>query len=131
MADVMMALGDYRFSINTAALKSISETHSWRWADHNVAGAKPKPQFIGPDLSSLRFMGMIYPHFRGGLEQTDKMKAEGDKGAPLRLVDGTGRDWGYWTIRQLQVEKQELFTKGVARKIEFTIELKEHPEGDA
>ncbi|KGK68124.1 phage tail protein, partial [Vibrio vulnificus] len=28
-----------------------------------------------------------------------------------------GRDWGYWTIRQLQVEKQELFTNGVARKI--------------
>ncbi|WP_158117231.1 phage tail protein [Vibrio cincinnatiensis] len=131
MADVMMALGEYRFSIDTAALKSISETHAWRWVDHNVAGTKPKSQFIGPDLSSLRFVGTIYPHFRGGLEQTDKMKAEADKGVPLRLVAGTGRDWGYWTIRQLEVEKLELFTKGVPRKIEFTIELKEHSEGDA
>lgn len=39
MADVMMALGDYRFSIDTAALQSIREVHAWRWADHNLTGA--------------------------------------------------------------------------------------------
>ncbi|UTV30872.1 phage tail protein [Photobacterium atrarenae] len=131
MADVMMALGDYRFSINTAALQNISETHSWRWADHNVAGSKPKSQFIGADLSAIRLQGTIYPHFRGGLAQTDKMKAEADKGEPLRMVDGLGKDWGLWTVRQLQVEKSQLWTKGVARKIEFTLEIKEYPQEQA
>lgn len=131
MADVMMALGSYRFSINTAALQSISETHSWRWADHNVAGSKPKSQYIGPDLSTIRLPGTIYPHFRGGLEQTDKMKAEADKGEPLRMVDGLGKDWGLWTVRQLQVDKSQLWTKGVARKIEFTLEIKEYSQEQA
>jgi len=128
MADVMMALGDYRFSIDTAALQSIHEVHSWRWADHNLSGRKPRSQFIGGELSTLRFQGTIYPHFRGGLGQTDKMKAEGDKGKPLRLIDGLGNDLALWTVRSLEVDKTNLFTKGVARKIEFTIELKEYPD---
>ncbi|WP_158125258.1 phage tail protein [Vibrio fluvialis] len=128
MADVMMALGEYRFSIDTAALQSISETYAWRWADKNLAGRKPRSQFIGGDLATLRFEGTIYPHFRGGLGQTDKMKAEGDKGKPLRMIDGLGKDWGLWTMRTLEVNKTKLFTKGVARKIEFTIEIKEYPD---
>lgn len=129
MSDVMIALGEYRFSIDTAALQTISETHRWRWVDHNVVGQKPKSQFVGGDLSSLRLQGTIFPYFRGGLAQTDKMKAAGDKGDPLRLVDGIGRDWGNWTIRELQVDKSLLFLKGNPRKIEFTIELKEHAKG--
>ncbi|EHR7681839.1 phage tail protein [Vibrio cholerae] len=128
MADVMMALGDYRFSIDTAALQNIQEVHAWRWSDHNLAGRKPRSQFIGADLSTLRFKGTIYPHFRGGLGQTDKMKAEGDRGKPLRMIDGLGKDLGLWTIRSLEVDKSQLFTKGVARKIEFNIELKEYPD---
>lgn len=125
MTDVMMALGEYRFSINTAALQTISETHSWRWVDHNVTGKKPKSQFVGADLSIIRLKGVIYPHFKGGLTQTNKMKIEGDKGVSLRLIDGTGKDWGNWTIRTLQVDKSHLWIKGTARKIEFTIEIKE------
>ncbi|MEI8634705.1 phage tail protein [Vibrio sp. PP-XX7] len=128
MNDVMCALGDYRFSINTAALQSISESHEWRWADHDLAGRKPRSQYIGGGLSTLRFQGTIYPHFRGGLAQTEKIKAEGDKGQPLRFIDGQGRDWGLWTVRRLEVEKSKLFTQGVARKIEFTIELTEFPD---
>ncbi|MBJ6930676.1 phage tail protein, partial [Vibrio cholerae] len=58
----------------------------------------------------------------------DKMKAEGDKGNPLRMIDGLGKDLGLWTIRSLEVDKSQLFTKGVARKIEFNIELKEYPD---
>ncbi|MDW6004708.1 phage tail protein [Vibrio mangrovi] len=128
MADVMMALGNYRFSIDTAALQTISESHEWRWADHHLAGRKPRSEFIGGGLSTLRFKGVIYPHFRGGLEQTEKMKAEGDKGKPLRLIDGLGKDWGLWTVRRLNVDKSKLFTKGVARKIEFTLEVTEYPD---
>ncbi|KFA98772.1 phage tail protein [Vibrio sp. ER1A] len=126
MSDVMMALGEYRFSIDTAALQTLSETHSWRWADHNVAGQKPKSEFIGADLSTINLQGTIYPHYRGGLGQTDAMKAEGDKGEPLRMVDGLGRDWGNWTIRELQVDRSKLWRQGIALKMDFTIELKEH-----
>ncbi|SIO94671.1 phage tail protein [Vibrio spartinae] len=128
MKDVMMALGDYRFSISTAALQTISESHAWRWVDHHLAGRKPRSEYIGAELSTLRFQGVIFPHYRGGLEQTETMKAEGDKGKPLRLIDGLGKDWGLWTVRRLDVDKSKLFTKGVARKIEFTLEITEYPD---
>lgn len=129
MSDVMMALGPYRFSISTAALQSLDRIAEYRWADHDVVGAKPRSHFIGPGLNEIELSGTIYPFYRGGFDQVEQMRLIAGKGEPLRLVDGLGRDLKLWSIRRVVERQQELFVYGVPRKVEFEISIKEYSDG--
>ena len=129
MSDVMMALGPYRFSIDTAALQALDRVAAWRWNDRNVVGAKPRSEYNGPELEEMTLSGVIYPFYRGGFEQVDAMRAAAAQGKPLRLVDGTGRDLGLVTIRRIEEKQSKLFVAGAPRKVEFTITLKEYAGG--
>ncbi|WP_067519542.1 phage tail protein [Endozoicomonas ascidiicola] len=126
MVEPQLALGAYRFGTTTAALQEMDETSEWRWADKEVIQGKPRSDYIGPGLDSLELPGVIYPHFRGGLGQVEAMKAEADKGSPLRLVLGTGQDMGLWTIRRITQRKTVLQQQGVPLKIDFRISLKQY-----
>ncbi len=128
MADVMMALGGYRFSIDSAALQEMTRSSEYRWSDSKVIGNKPRSEFLGPELDSLEMNGVIYPFYRGGFGQVDLMRAEADTGEAVRLVDGLGKDWGLWTIRRIEENRKKLFVAGAPRKIEFRLSLKEFAE---
>ncbi|MGI9278207.1 MAG: phage tail protein [Endozoicomonas sp.] len=126
MVEPQLALGEYRFSVATAALQELERTSEWRWADKDVIQGKPQSDFIGPGLDTLELNGVIFPHFRGGLGQVDAMRAEANKGAPLRLVLGTGQDMGLWTIRRIQETQRRLYDRGIPLKVEFRLSLKEY-----
>lgn len=126
MVEPQIALGGYRFSIDTAPLQELERISEWRWADKDVIQGKPQSDYIGPGLDSIELNGMIYPHFRGGLGQVDAMRAEADKGAPLRLVLGTGQDLGLWTIRRISEKQMRLYDRGIPLKVEFRLSLKQY-----
>lgn len=126
MIEPQLALGDYRFSVDTAALQELERTSEWRWADKDVINSKPRSDYIGPGLDLLELQGVIYPHFRGGLGQVDAMRREAGKGVPLRLVSGNGSDLGLWTIRRITEIQQRICQAGVPLRIEFRLSLKEH-----
>jgi phage protein U len=117
----MMALGDYRFGIATAAPEEIEVNSNWRWEDIDRIGTRPALQFIGVGKEVVRLPGILYPAFRGGLGQIDAMKAEANKGEPLLLVDGTGVVWGWFAISDVRQTRQVLFSNGQPRRIEFEI----------
>jgi phage protein U len=125
MADsfVMMSLGDFRFSLDTAAYQSLDRSVSWRWQAIDRINARPAQQYIGPGEETISLDGTIYPSFRGGLGQIAAMQAEGDKGTPLLMVDGTGKVWGQYVITRLREGQSVFFSNGMPRKIDFTIEL--------
>jgi len=77
MSEIMMALGSYRFSIDSAAYQERLQR-------------RPALQFVEAGEESIELSGLIYPHFKGGLEQPDTMRAEASKEQPLLLVDGLG-----------------------------------------
>ncbi|AWL12799.1 putative tape measure protein [Saliniradius amylolyticus] len=126
--ETLMALGDYRFSIATAALKQMQRQYAYRWADVPVLNSKPRSQFTGPELFELTMEGVIYPYYKGGFEQIDQLQAQAAKGEPLRLVDGLGNDWGLVTVRKISEQHESLRVKGKPMKITFTITLKEYHE---
>lgn len=67
---------------------------------------------------------MIYPEWRGGLGQLDAMRDLAGKGEPLTMIDGRGNVMGRWAIESVE-EKQAVFAAaGVARKVEFTLQLR-------
>lgn len=128
MADsnVMMALGDYRFSLSTAAYQNLERTMSWRWAAVERVGGRPKQQYIGPGEETVSMDGSIYPAFRGGLGQIDRMRVEANKGEARLLVDGTGKVWGRYCITEIRETQTVFFSNGKPRKVDFAISLKHY-----
>ncbi|MBI2235375.1 MAG: phage tail protein [Magnetospirillum sp.] len=123
MAEVMMALGDYRFSVATAAYQTLERQTEYRWAKQDRMGRAPARQFGGIDDDTISLAGVILPHYRGGLGQLNAMRAQAGAGKPLMLVDGMGKVWGKYCILKVREGQSQFLGNGAPLKIEFTIEL--------
>ena len=82
----LMALGDYRFSLETAAYQELTRSTEYRWQSQDRLRHRPAQQYLGPGREEITLNGMIYPSFRGGLGQLDRMRQEAEKGTPLLLT---------------------------------------------
>jgi phage protein U len=121
----LIALGEFRFAMSTAAYQTLERESEWRWPATDVVGVRPMAQYVGPGEDTIRLSGVVYPHFGGaGLGQIDAMRAEADKGVPLRMVDGTGRNWGRWAITSVRENQTVFWSNGSPRSQEFQVCLK-------
>lgn len=122
MSETMMALGTYRFSIDSAAYQELKHSQAYRWQAQERLQGRPAMQFLGAGEESIELSGVIYPHFKGGLEQLDTMRAEASKGQPLLLVDGLGFVWGQWVITQ--IDEVQSFFQGNGQPLKQSFQLK-------
>ncbi|PID40337.1 MAG: phage tail protein [Proteobacteria bacterium] len=118
-----MALGEFRFAMDSAAYREFSRTTSWNWPAQERMGKRPARQFTGPGQDEITLAGTIYPHFRGGLGQIKAMRDEANKGEPLILVDGLGHVWGKWVILSIEEQQGEHLGNGVPLRQDFRIKL--------
>lgn len=124
--DIMMALGGaegFQFSLNTAAYGTLKRKTEWRWPKVERLEKGPARQSIGPGDDTMTLEGVIYPHFRGGVRQIEKMRALAGKGEPLALVDGMGYAYGLWCIEAVEETASAFLSNGAPRKMEFTLSL--------
>jgi len=122
-SNYLMKLGEYTFSIDSAAYQSLSRTTEYRWHSQPRIGRLPAQQFMGPGSETLSLDGVIYPHFKGGLKQLDAMRAEAGKGKPLMLVDGSGHIWQQWVINQVEETHKVLMEDATPRQVTFRLQL--------
>ena len=122
MSETMMALGSYRFSIDSAAYQELKHSQAYRWQAQERLQRRPAMQFLGAGEESIELSGVIYPHFKGGLEQLDTMRTEANKGQPLLLVDGLGFVWGQWVITQ--IDEGQSFFQGNGQPLKQSFQLK-------
>ena len=122
MSETMMALGSYRFSIDSAAYQELKHSQAYRWQAQERLQRRPAMQFLGAGEESIELSGVIYPHFKGGLEQLDTMRTEANKGQPLLLVDGLGFVWGQWVITQ--IDEGQSFLQGNGQPLKQSFQLK-------
>lgn len=121
---IMMQLGTFQFGITTAAYQELTRRTEYRWAQQERYGKRPNLQFTGIGQEAMTLPGVIYPEYRGGLEQVDDMRALAELGQPLQLIDGYGNLMGSWVIESVE-ERQSIFADGGRpRKQEFTLQLK-------
>lgn len=126
MNNIMLALGDYRFGINTAAHKTLQRSSQYRWKGQERTGRKPALQYLGPDADRISLDGEILPHFRGGLGQIHAMREQAGKGQPLILTDSDGSVWGKWCILSIEETWSDLTQEGKPRRIGFSLSLQEY-----
>lgn len=50
---VMMALGTFRFGVNSASYQTWRRSASYRWEQLDRAGRAPALQFLGPDVEEV------------------------------------------------------------------------------
>lgn len=125
---VMMSLGSFQFGIATAAYQELSRTTEWRWPAQERFMQGQALQYVGPGGDTINLPGVIYPEFRGGFGQLERMRAAANQGQPLVLIDGSGVVMGRWVIERLD-EKQSVFAAaGRPRKQEFTLALRKFDE---
>lgn len=128
MAETLMALGDFRFSVQHTAYQRLKRTQAFRWQAQARMGQPLAFQYLGPGEDQISLSGTLYPHYRGGPQQIDDMRKEAQKGTPLLLVDGLGYVWGLWVVTQLQEEQDYLCANGRPMKQSFQLQLKAYGE---
>ena len=124
MSFVMMQLGRFQFSVETAAYQELSRSTQWRWPELETYGSLPTSQYTGPGKDTLSIKGVIFPEFRGGFDQVDQLRSLGDEGGPQILVSGEGAIMGRWCIEQLDEGQTILDTAGRPRRQELSMQLK-------
>lgn len=122
-AEIMMSLGEYRFSAPTAAYQELTHATDYRWAVQERLGRLPARQYLGPGDETIKLRGVVHPHYKGGLGQIDRMRTEAGRGEPLLLSEGTGRVLGTWVIERIEEVRRELEADGAPRRIEFNLTL--------
>ena len=121
-------LGQYRFSIDSAAYQTFARSTEYRWEELKRIGSESALQFLGNGTDSITLEGTIYPQYRGGVGQIESMRSVAGQGVPLMLISGNGVAFGRWCIVSI-TEHQESFLKdGSARKATFSITLKRYGE---
>lgn len=129
MAEAMLQWGFYQFSIDAAAYQNLTRTSEYRWARVPRIGTNDALQFTGYGPESIELSGMIYPHFKGGLGQIDRMRKQGAIAVPLPLVSGYGRFLGVWVAEQI-TEGQVVFAPGgIPHRQDFTLRLARYDGG--
>ena len=126
----LMALGDYRFSLETAAYQELTRSTEYRWQSQDRLRHRPAQQYLGPGREEITLNGMIYPSFRGGLGQLDRMRQEAEKGTPLLLNNSAGRVWGQWVITRVEETQSVFYTDGSPRQVEFRLKLARYGEDE-
>lgn len=125
----MAKLGEFSFSLDTAAPQDIARQSQHRWQEHQRIGRKPAQQSVGQGADVITLAGVIYPHFRGGIGQVGRMRAMAGQGVPLPLIyafEAVGQFNGLWCIRTVNEKRTVFFADGRPRKIEFDLELVEY-----
>ena len=125
MTTVLMGLGPFRFSINSAILQRIARRYPFRHVDQELVGRAPGSQFLGPGVERVQLPCLIYPVFLpgSGLSQIEAMRKAGVSGQPLMLVAGTGRVLGNYTIRDVDDSREHLLPGGIAQKVDAVVEI--------
>jgi phage protein U len=125
---MMLALGPYRFSLNTSAYQSLKRSHEYRWPSIERIGQEPLLQAIGQGSDRIDLDGVIYPHFRGGLGQINAMRDSAQRQEPLMLINGQGNVLGRFVITQIEETQNTFLADGIPRKIEFRLSLERYGE---
>lgn len=129
MADVMMQLGGYQFSVNTAAYQDLRRSSEYRWKNQERVGQLDALQYTGQGSDTITLSGVVFPGYKGGTGQLNAMRAQAGTGQPLLLVDGQGFIHGRWVIEKID-EQQAVFARaGVPRRQQFSLQLRKYDNG--
>ena len=126
---MMMALGLFVFSLDTAPYQEFQRQVGWRHPSNNRVGRRPAHQYAGPDDETITLSGRLMPELTGGEWTLAVLELMGDTGDAYTLIEGTGRYYGQFVIESLDTKRTYFFQDGAARVADFTLKLTRIDDG--
>lgn len=126
---MMMALGLFVFSLDTAPYSEFQRQVGWRHPGNSRVGRRPSHQFTGPDDETITLSGKLMPELTGGDLTLAVLELMGDTGDSYTLIEGTGRYYGQFVIDSLDTKRTYFFQDGAARACDFTLKLTRVDDG--
>lgn len=120
---MMAALGQFTFALNTLAFQELRRSSNWRHASNSRVGARPARQYVGPGDETIALSGLLAPEFMGDRKAIARLRDMADRGAAYALVNGAGENFGAWVIESLEETGSIFVREGVARRVEFSVNL--------
>ena len=121
---MMMALGNFIFSLYTLAYQELQRQTDYRHATSSRVGAAPARQFLGKGDDSITLPGWLAPELAGTPSSLDVLRYMAGTGGAWPLIEGSGRIYGLWVIESITETRTLFFQDGTPRRIEFSIALK-------
>lgn len=122
----MMQLGGFRFGIPTAAYQELRRTTEYKWPAQERLGRHEALQYTGPGADTITLSGVIFPEFRGGTGQIDRLRALASQGTPQILVSGMGEILGWYVVERIEETQGVFAAAGVPRRQDFTLQLRRY-----
>ena len=119
----MLALGQFVFGLDSLAFQELQRRTDWRHAGTERFGAAPAFQFLGPGADTISLPGILVPEFAGKNASLRELRDMADTGDAYPLVEFEGRVMGQFVIRAVDERRSVFLPGGVAKRIEFGIEL--------
>ena len=126
MSGVMMILGGFPFTLETAPYQKLTRQTGWEWPEQKRIGTTPALQYTGKQAEQITLSGLLCPELTGDRSTLETLRLLADLGKPLPLIAGTGLFMGIWIIESLEQGEDVFFIDGVPRKIDFTVGLKKY-----
>ncbi|WP_249383854.1 phage tail protein [Chitinivorax sp. B] len=120
----MMSLGLFVFRLDTLPYQELQQQLAWRLASNSRVGLRPSYQYLGPDEESITLSGLLLPELTGGDTALSLLRLMADEGKAWPLIEGTGTLYGWFAIAALDIRRQDFFSDGKARRMDFTLSLK-------
>lgn len=124
----LLMLGEFTFSAGRAAHQTLERANEYRWAQQDRMLRTPAMQWTGPGKDTLRLSGIIYTRHSVSTGHMDALRAMAATGEPHELIGGDGTLHGRYVITGVTETGSELDDAGLARVIEFTVDLAAYGE---
>lgn len=122
-AVMLAAIGMFVFETDSLLFSELSRDREWRHARTDRLGALPASQYLGPGADTVSLAGVLVPELAGRYSSIEKLAEMAGTGDAYPLANGTGTIMGHFTIDKIGERHDNLVIDGLARKIDFTIEL--------
>lgn len=120
---MLLSWGDFQFSVDTAAFDELELSMEYPWSRVDRLGNTPQLQATGKEHRTVSIQGCVFPAYRGGAEQIERLATLAGKMEPQSLVSGDGRNLGRWCLMSISETDTDMLSDGTPRKQAYTLQL--------
>jgi hypothetical protein len=125
---VMLILGDFEFSIDTATFNQLTREASWRWGEQERIGQADLLQYTGKSARTVKIEGEAHALFRNGVDAINELYFLADEAKPHQLVSGVGDVLGWWVITDFSDANTSFLPGGGPRKKTYSMTIKHYAD---
>lgn len=125
MPRILLSLGDFEFSIDTAAYNSLSRDAEWRWPEQVRYGKQDLLQYTGKAARTVTLDGEVFSS-SAGIEAVAALYALSDRAEPQLLISSDGQVMGYWVVKKFSDSVNLFVPGGGARRKTFTLTIQHY-----